>query len=91
MFIDWLLIAQQPAIDCSVVQLNPIVVCSKRRLYSDRLKRVINYIKLSDNTEEFSVNRCTYLANELGKPFVFEQDKKWCNKEKQLLMSVWTY
>jgi hypothetical protein len=88
---ELVLLAQLNGFPGCKLQYNPIVVCNKRILYSGRLKKFVRHIKLSDKTEEFSVNRCTYLANEVDEPFTFEEDKKWCNKEKQLLTSVWSY
>ena len=92
MLVELLLVSTQQVTPskCDYVQYNPIVVCNKRILYNARHKKFIRYIKLSDKTAEFVVNRCTYLANELGQPFVFEEDKKWCNKEKEYT-SIWTY
>jgi hypothetical protein len=88
---ELVLLAQLNDFPNCILQYNPIVVCNKRILYNAKLKKFIRYIKLSDKTEEFIVNRCTYLANELEEPFVFEEDKKWCNKEKHIYKSVWNY
>ncbi len=69
-------------------QTYPILVCDKwinRKYDGSRLYR----IKVSTGHKLY-VNRCTYLANQVGQPYKFEVDKKWCDKEK-VFKSVWAY
>lgn len=69
-------------------QTYPLIVCGKWIERADNGASIYR-IRVSNNLKLY-VNRCTYLANSLGMPYVFEQSNKWCNKEK-MLKSVWTY
>ncbi len=82
---------KQPSINyiadkSSVISCNSIlhtpVVCRKRKEVDKRTGQVRYYIKLTGETAEFLVNRCTYLGNSINKGFVFIKDTgKWCKIE----------
>lgn len=85
-----ILLAQATQVVSCNSNIQPPVVCNKRAGYIG--KQYIYRITLTGKTQEFQVNRCTYLANKIGKPFVYEADGKWCKKEKELeYTSIWIY
>lgn len=72
-----------------VIEYKAKYVCSKRKVIN--YNGIIYYIRTCDKNREEVVNRCTWLANEVGRLYVYEDANKWCSKEKKLYKSAWMY
>lgn len=72
-----ILLAQTPA-NCA--PRIPVVVCEKRKWIDPTYRVAPQYfIRQTNGSSEMQVNRCSYLAANLGKSFQYVRESKWCN------------
>jgi hypothetical protein len=71
------LLAQSP-ISCA--QRVPIVVCQKRKVVDPTYRVAPQYfVRQTNGSSEIQVNRCSYLAANVGKSFQYVPESKWCD------------